>query len=152
MVMNSIENPNETAKKSSTSTHLAEERIIALVSALTRGVLRAIGIGTRTEESADVEPRTDPNPAPLAPPFALRCDGRLLLSTRDLEGVNLSGRETFTGIVLSEAEAADALDRLDHAFHDAASHSAGWILRQSKEDETGKTDEKGEKGEKDGES
>jgi hypothetical protein len=55
-----------------------------------------------------------------------------------------TGRETFTGIVLSEAEAADALDRLAHAFAEAASHGAGWLLRQGKKDEKGEKDKKDE--------
>ena len=154
--MNSIDNPNETAKKPTTSTPSAEEHNTALVAELTRCKRLIASLGhrfgadvraeeeTTEEESADVEPHTEPNPAPLSPPFALRCDGRLLLSTRDLEGVDLTGRETFTGIVLSEAEAADALERLAHAFVEAASHGAGWLLRQGKKDEKDEKDKKDE--------
>jgi hypothetical protein len=160
--MDTIDNPNETANKPATSTPSAEENIIALLAELTksvnsiasridtmehrfedldRDVLRALGTDARAEEeSADVEPHT----APLAPSFALRCDGRVLLSTRDLGDVDLSGRETFTGIVLSEAEAADAFDRLANAFEEAAAHGAGWLVRQSKKKAKGEKDESGE--------
>jgi hypothetical protein len=160
--MDNIDNPNETANKPATSTPSAEENIIALLADLTKGVssiasridmmeqrfeyaerevLRALGIDAPTEEqSADVEPHA----APRAPAFALRCDGRVLLSTRDLGGVDLSGREMFTGIVLSEAEAADAFDRLANAFEEAAAHGAGWLVRQSKKKVKGEKDESGE--------
>jgi hypothetical protein len=159
--MDSIDSLDETAKKPATSIPSAEENIIALLADLTksvssiasridtmehrfehldRDVLRALGIDTRTdEESAGAEPPT----APLAPPFALRCDGRVLLSTRDLTDVDLSGRETFTGIVLSEAEAADAFDHLANAFEEAAAHGAGWLMRQSQKKEKSVGDESG---------
>jgi len=78
------------------------------------------------------EPLTEPSSEPLDPPYALLCDGRLLLSTRDLEGIDLADRETFTGVVLSEAEATDALDRMADAFEDAAAHSAGWLRRKAR--------------------
>lgn len=164
--MDSIDTPSETAKKPATSTPTAEEHIIAALADLTkqvcsigsridamehrfgdldRDVLRACGIDARTEEeSADDELYTEPSSAPLAPPYALRCDGRVLLSTRDLEGLDFTGRETFMGVVLSEAEAADALDRLAHAFAEAASHGAGWLLRQGKKDEKSEEDKKDE--------
>ena len=160
--MESIDNLNETAKKPATSTPSAEENIIALLADLTksvrslasridtmehrfehldRDVIRALGIGARTdEERAEAEPHT----APLAPPFALRCDGRVLLSTRDLGSVDLSERETFTGIVLSEAEASDAFDRLAHSFEEAAAHGARWLVRQSKKKGKDEKDESGE--------
>lgn len=84
---------------------------------LDREVLRAIGTDARAGEEELV---TEASSEPLPPSYALRCDGRVLLSTRDLEGVDLSGRETFTGIVLSEAEASDALERMANAFEEAA--------------------------------
>jgi hypothetical protein len=94
---------------------------------LDRDVLRAVGTDARAGEE---EPVTEAIPEPLPPSYALRCDGRVLLSTRDLEGIDLSGRETFTGIVLSEAEASDALDRMANAFEEAAAHSAGWLRKK----------------------
>jgi hypothetical protein len=160
--MDTIDNPNEMAKKPATSTPSVEENIIALLAELAksvssiasridtmehrfeyleRDVLRALGIDVRAEEqSADVEPHI----APPAPSLALLCDGRILLSTRDLGGVDLSGKEMFTGIVLSEAEAADVFDYLAQAFEEAAAHGAGWLLRQSKKKEKGEKDESGE--------
>ena len=84
------------------------------------------------EEDAEVEPGTEPDRDPLPPLLALRCDGRILLSTHDLEGIDLTTRETFVGIVLSEAETSDVLDRTDDAFLEAAARIAGLIRRKGK--------------------
>jgi len=87
------------------------------------------------EEGADVELRTEPDlhqrPI-LPPPLALRCDGRVLLSTVDLEGFDLTKWETFTGIVLTEAETSDVLDRTDDAFLDTAAHIVGMLRHKGK--------------------
>jgi hypothetical protein len=108
-----------------------------------RALVRMSAVLTSLSERLDaLEHRREParseedEPADFAPlatsPLALRCDGRLLLSTADLEGVDLSGRELFTGIVLSEAEACDVLDRLADIFDEAAAYSAARILKGSK--------------------
>jgi len=148
--MHSINDSNETAKNPADPSLTDEKRTIMLFESISarlrsldvrfdviekrleyldRDVLRAIGADARAGEE---EPLSEPNPEPLPPPYALRCDGRVLLSTRDLEGIDLSARETFTGIVLSEAEASDALDRMADAFEDAAAHSAGWLRKKAK--------------------
>ena len=56
---------------------------------------------------------------PEVPRLAFRCDGKLLLAVTDLEGLDLSSREVWIGIVASEAEASDVHERLD--FEEAAS-------------------------------
>ena len=148
--MNSVNDSNETAKNPAEPTTTDEKRTIVLFESISaqlrsldvrfdviekrlgyldRDVLRTIGAGASAGEE---EPLTEPKSEPLAPPYALRCDGRVLLSTRDLEGIDLSDRETFTGIVLSEAEASDALHRMADLFEDAAAHSAGWVRRKAK--------------------
>jgi len=83
-------------------------------------------------DGGDVEPLTEPNPAPLTPPLALRCDGRALLSVADLDGVDLSAREMFVGVVLTEAETSDLMERLDDAYHDAAAHMAASLRKRGK--------------------
>ena len=83
-------------------------------------------------DGTDVEPPTEPNPAPLTPPLALRCDGRALLSVNDLDGVDLSARETFVGVVLTESETSDLMERLDDAYHDAAAHMAASLRKRGK--------------------
>ena len=84
------------------------------------------------EEDADGELRTEPDVHDLPPSLALRCDGRVLLSTSDLDGVDLTKREMFIGIVLSEAETSDVLDRTDDAFLDVAAHVSGLLRRTCK--------------------
>ena len=74
----------------------------------------------------------EPSSEPVSPPYAVRCDGRVLLSTDHLEGVDLSGRETFNGVVLNEAEISDALDRVADAFVEAAAYSVGWLRKVKK--------------------
>ena len=87
---------------------------------------------------AKAEPLSEPSSSPSFPPFALLCDGRVLLDVRVLEGIDLSGREMFTGILLSEAEANDAFERMANAFEEVAAHSAGWLRNQSKKHAGGK--------------
>ena len=148
--MNSVNDPDETAKNPADPAITDEQRTIALFESISerlrsldvrfeviekrlgyldRDVLRAMGADVHAEGA---EPLTEPHSDPLSPPYALRCDGRVLLSTHDLEGIDLSERETFTGIVLSEAEASDALDRMADLFEDAAAHTAGWVRRKVK--------------------
>jgi hypothetical protein len=53
--------------------------------------------------------------------FALRADGAVLLNAADLEGFDLSGREVFTGVVLTPQEMRFALLRLANTSAEAAS-------------------------------
>jgi hypothetical protein len=71
---------------------------------------------------------TDPCDPPSIPALALRSDGRLLLSVAHLHGADLTGRETWTGIVLSAADARDAAEHLSDAADETGSHIAGRIL------------------------
>lgn len=64
------------------------------------------------------------------PTLAVRCDGRVLLSTVDLQGVDLAGRELWVGLVLSEAEASDIHERLN--FEEAASPTVARLLALDK--------------------
>lgn len=82
----------------------------------------------RAKRDADAEePRTERD-VPLVPGLAFRSDGAILLHVDHLEGADLSARQTWTGVVLSEAEASDAVDRLADAADEAAGHIAGYVL------------------------
>ena len=90
---------------------------------LDRNVLDAI--------NAEPAPDTEPEP-PRVPTLALTSDGRVLLSLHYVEGADVSGRETWTGILLSEAESFDALDAMSDAADDAAANVGGRIIARSK--------------------
>lgn len=82
-----------------------------------------------TGAPSDAEPAellTGAGPSHNIPPVALRCDGRVLLSTADLAHVDLSSRERWEGVVLNEAEACDVLDLL--GFKEAAAKMAAHII------------------------
>ena len=64
------------------------------------------------------------------PVLAVRCDGRVLLSTVDLAEVDLAGREVWVGLVLSEAEASDIQERLN--FEEAAAPTVARLLALDK--------------------
>ena len=154
--MNSVNDSNEMANNSADPTVTDEKRTVALLEDIAARLtaLQArfeliekrledldrdvhLAIEADEDEDEDVgggeeEPLVEPTPAPPARSYALRCDGRVLLSTRDLEDIDLSARETFTGIVLSEAEASDALDRMGNAFEETAAHSVGWLRKRGK--------------------
>jgi hypothetical protein len=104
----------------------------ARLEGLDRSVLEALN-----DEAA---PNTEPEP-PRVPTLALTSDGRVLLSVHYVEGADLSDRETWTGILLSEAESFDALDAMSDAADDAAAHVGGRIIARSK-----KRDKPGEGG------
>lgn len=84
------------------------------------------------EDEPDTEPGSDPTPA-----LALRSDGTVLISPEYLEGADLEGREWWTGVALSVAESADALDAINGAACDAAAHIGGRLiaLARKKKDE-----------------
>jgi hypothetical protein len=83
-----------------------------------------------TEEDDD-EPLVEPGPDPT-PALALRSDGAVLLSPEYLDAASLKGRVVWTGIVLSYAEACDALDALNGAACDAGAHIGGRLIALAK--------------------
>lgn len=95
--------------------------------------VRLEGIDRDALHAPDAEsvPGIEPEP-PHIPALALMSDGRVLLSLTYLEGVNLEGREQWTGILLTEAEACDALDLMSDAADEAAATVGGHILLRSK--------------------
>lgn len=80
-----------------------------------------------------------PADLPDIPPLAIRCDGRILLSTADLKGIDLAGRERWECIVITEAEASDIFDRLP--FEEAAAPTVARILAQAKKPKKSPSDE-----------
>jgi hypothetical protein len=89
-------------------------------------------------ETAKKSIQTLPTHGVGAPRLALRSDGRVLLSTADLEGVDLSSRERWEGVLLSEAEARDVLGRV--SFDEAAAKTAGHLIaldRKAKKESNG---------------
>jgi hypothetical protein len=81
----------------------------------------------------DLAPSDEPDPASQLsriPSFAVRNDGKVLLSVAHLEGCDLAGREPWEGVVLSEAETWDAIDRLSHFFDETAGYTAGRLLHK----------------------
>jgi hypothetical protein len=156
MVMSIVEDPNETANKPAilpspsseqpTVSPPPEDRVSALfqeISAAVRQLAdrmdvleeRLGGDERDASQTNGAGARSDAEPAELLteafaahgiPPVALRCDGRVLLSTADLAHVDLSSRERWEGVLLNEAEAYDVLDQL--GFEEAAAKTAGRII------------------------
>lgn len=91
---------------------------------------------TERTEPVAVEPTESAEP-PHTPSLALRSDGRTLLCVTHLEGADLAAREIWTGVVLSEEEARDVLERVSDACDEAAGHAAGYILWSGKKDDSG---------------
>jgi hypothetical protein len=101
---------------------------------LDRDVMRAIESPSvpNTLERLDGE---DPEPpVPLVPGLALRSDGKVLLSVAYLKGAEFEGRERWEGVVLSVAEAWDAIDAVSDGCDDAASRVAGRVLWKGKKE------------------
>jgi hypothetical protein len=69
---------------------------------------------------------------PRIPTLALTSDGRLLISVHYLSERAIEGRETWTGVLLTEAEACDAFDALSDAADGAAAHVGGRIIAQAR--------------------
>jgi hypothetical protein len=88
-------------------------------------VLKAIDAESEAVTDADLDP-------PHIPTLALTSDGRVLLAVHYVDKVDLSDRETWTGIILTEAEACDALDAMSDAADDAAAHVGGRIIAMVK--------------------
>ena len=97
------------------------------------------------EDDDEDEPLVEPGPGPT-PALALRSDGAVLLNPEYLEGANLEGRERWTGVVLSYAEACDALDAMSDAACDAAAHIGGRLIALARKKAMGEP-EGGEGGE-----
>ena len=147
--MQSVKNPEEMVNNSAESVPTSEAPVAELLASIA-GDLRSLGSRLELIErrlgqlepglervvsgdgSGEDDALTGPSSERFASPYALLCDGRLLLSVRDLEGIDLSDRETFTGVVLDEAESSDALDRMGPMFEEAAAFSAGWLLKKAK--------------------
>lgn len=99
----------------------------------------------RGEDEPERESADRPAPAeategaepPHIPALALRCDGKTLLSVTHLAGADLSGRETWVGVVLHEEEALGVLARLSNASDEAAGYAAAGILWKGKRGEGG---------------
>jgi hypothetical protein len=92
-----------------------------------RDDLQAEGAVARSD-AEDAKLLTGAGASHNIPPVALRCDGRVLLSTADLAHVDLSSRERWEGVLLNEAEACDVLDQL--GFAEAAAKTAAHIITQ----------------------
>jgi hypothetical protein len=150
--MSHVRTPGETGQSPvpaiTTSVVTSEPDVLDNLAALRRGIediernlpqLRAacehlyarIAVERAAEEEERDAPGTTPDP-PQVPGLALRSDGKTLLSITHLDGVDVSDREVWTGVVLSEAEGSDALERITDACDEAAGHVAGRILLMSK--------------------
>ena len=92
--------------------------------------------GANEPDEDDDEPDTEPG-SDLTPALALRSDGMVFISPEYLQGADLEGREWWTGVALSVAESADALDAINGAACDAAAHIGGRLiaLARKKKDE-----------------
>jgi hypothetical protein len=140
MVQMSINDPNESAKKSSETTDAAST--LALLEFLegfqryldtnlpkVRAVCARLDARIRAERAAPeaAEPATEREP-PHVPGLALLSDGRTALSMAHVEGADLSERTVWQGVILTEAETSDTLERLSDAADEAAGHVAHRIL------------------------
>jgi hypothetical protein len=99
-------------------------------------LLRSIGarlevLEKRFEDVAVPETETALEP-PRISTLALTNDGRLLISVHYLSERAIEGRETWTGVLLTEAEACDAFDALSDAADGAAAHVGGRIIAQAR--------------------
>lgn len=79
----------------------------------------------------DEEPNTSRD-ADVIPPLALLADGRVLLHESEIEGLDLSTREVWRGVVLTESEANDVLDYVSDGISEAAGKTGAWMIRSAK--------------------
>lgn len=93
----------------------------------------------RTQPSEPVDPTESTDPPPV-PPLALRGDGKLLLSVTQLAGADLTAREQWTGVVLTDAEALSIHNRLSDACAEAAGYAAGRILWNGNKSDRGENE------------
>jgi hypothetical protein len=124
--------------------HIAPDMLTEILAAVRELGSRMASLEVRLEgldrdvvDTANAESVPDIKPEPpRVPALALRSDGRVLLSLTYLEGANLEGREQWTGIILNEAEACDALDVMrDAAGEAAAAVGVHILLRGEKKDD-----------------
>ena len=112
---------------------------------LDRDVLKAIGSESKPvtldeDESDEGAPLTEPDPAHV-PGLARLSNGRMAVSVVHLDGIDLGNRVHWAGVILTEAEACDALDRVSDAADEAAGHVAGRIRQTSKKRQDDEEDE-----------
>jgi hypothetical protein len=102
---------------------------LAEIIALLRGIgARLEVLERRFEDMAVPETAEAELEPPRIPTLALTSDGRLLISVHYLSERAVEGRETWTGVILTEAEACDAFDALSDAADGAAAHIGGRLI------------------------
>ncbi len=101
---------------------------------LDRDVLNAVKSPSKPVPAHYLPKDDDAGDAPT--PLAIRCDGVVLLSVDHAREADIVGRERWEGIVLSEAEACDAIDMMESASHEAAARIVGRMKRVGRK-ETG---------------
>jgi hypothetical protein len=106
---------------------------------LDRDVLKAIDAESIAVTDAEPEP-------PRVPSLAFTANGRVILSVTYLGAIDLGERETWTGVVLSEAEACDALDALCDGADDAAAHVGGRLIAMARKKAKGEPEGSGSDG------
>lgn len=108
-----------------------EQFLSGLTSMCERVRARIIGErDTNAERDADAKPDT-----PRVPSIAFTNDGRVLLSLHYLEGADISDRETWTGIFLTEEERFDVLASVADRADDAAAHVGGRLIAKARKGE-----------------
>ena len=154
--MNSIDDPNETAKKTAETTEAEDtskpgtERAAAereMMSALQRAKAAAERVKDLAPEEEELEPPTERDEeeppsglqftAPLPPPFAVASNGQLLLNVDACPELKLDGHQIFRAIVLSDEESAYAMRKLENVVHDMAGHLGGMLIKRSKSEPEG---------------
>jgi hypothetical protein len=85
---------------------------------------------TNADPDIDAEPDT-----PRVPSIAFTNDGRVLLSLHYVEGADISDREKWTGIVLTEEERLDVLVSVADRADDAAAHVGGRLIAKARKGE-----------------
>jgi hypothetical protein len=121
-----------------------EARSLALLESIDTGIRnlasRVAALELRVadlhREPASSEPSSPPPQPPRISPFAVRSDGKIILAVAHLAGCDLSDRERWEGVVLSDTERGYAIDHLADLFEDAAARTAGRFLRKPTTDQT----------------
>jgi hypothetical protein len=126
--------PDQAGEPSSTPT--VETRVVALLKSIETGIrdlnARVDSLEKRVASISSNTPvlkeQTTPSTSPRIPPFAIRSDGKVLLSVAHLTGCDLSEREHWEGVVLREPEMSNAIDHLADRFDETAGYAAGKLL------------------------
>jgi hypothetical protein len=165
MVMNSIDDPNATAKKTAKTTEAedtsklgaqcdlltaeraaTEREMMSGLQSAAAATERLKGLSPEEEELDSSTKRGEEPPSgpkfttPLPPPFAITSNGKLLLNVEACPNLKLDGRTIFRGIELAEDEAAYAFRKIEDTIHDAAGHLGGMIKRRETEGSGGDDD------------